>query len=388
MHIKPMLLKLLNTVIHKKRLDSMAVMVEGLIKTKNMSITGLGRGLKQQIKERSAIRVVDRFIGNSYYQENADIFYKKIIGFVVGKKETPELLIDWSKVPHSEAHVLRAALVASGRSITLYEEIHPAEKLGNRHVQERFLKKLKGLLPEHCKPIIITDAGFTIPWFKTVLELGWDYIGRVRQLKQTQYSKDGKDFIACERLEKQTTRTPTSLGEIVLSKKNPFVTWCYGVKQKIKGRKKRNKHGGIATDKDSKNYARSQREGWVLVSSIKANSYFASKRIIKSYSKRMTIEEGFRDWKSSQYGFSMENNKTIKAERLVVWMVLAALASLLAWITGYYAEKAGKHAEFQANTIKHRRVLSFFYLGCQVIRKNMKIVLPFSNTCFFEEVAT
>ena len=36
------------------------------------------------------------------------------------------------------------------------------------------------MLPDDCKPIIVTDAGFRIPWFKQVLSLEWDYVGRVR----------------------------------------------------------------------------------------------------------------------------------------------------------------------------------------------------------------
>jgi hypothetical protein len=49
------------------------------------------------------------------------------------------------------------------------------------------------------------------------------------------------------------------------------------------------------------------------------------------------------------------------------------LPSLIAWIVGYAAEKKKLHYDFQANTYRHRRVLSFFYLGCQIIRKNIDV---------------
>jgi len=42
------------------------------------------------------------------------------------------------------------------------------------------MTKLKMMLPKSCKPIIVTDAGFRIPWFQLVESLGWDFIGRVR----------------------------------------------------------------------------------------------------------------------------------------------------------------------------------------------------------------
>jgi len=121
------------------------------------------------------------------------------------------------------------------------------------------------------------------------------------------------------------------------------------------------------------NYSNSYREPWLLVSSW--NSYSASQRVIKIYKTRMTIEGSFRDTKSVEFGLSMNENITIKAARYTVWLLLAALASLIAWIVGYAAEKQELHFDFQANTYRHRRVLSFFYLGCQIIRKNIEIII-------------
>ena len=45
--------------------------------------------------------------------------------------------------------LFRAALPAGGRSVTLYEEIHPVKKLGKRRIQQRFLSSLQALLPAH-----------------------------------------------------------------------------------------------------------------------------------------------------------------------------------------------------------------------------------------------
>ena len=83
----------------------------------------------------------------------------------------------------------------------------------------------------------------------------------------------------------------------------------------------------------------------------------------------MTIEGSFRDAKSTEFGFSLNENKTIKACRYTVWLIISTLAYIVAWVVGLTAKKAGLHYDFQANTYRHRRVLSFFYLGCQIIRK-------------------
>jgi hypothetical protein len=45
------------------------------------------------------------------------------------------------------------------------------------------------------------------------------------------------------------------------------------------------------------------------------------------------------------------------------------LASTIAYFIGAVAEKIGIHRQFQANSTRHRRVLSRFFLGCEVLKK-------------------
>ena len=53
--------------------------------------------------------------------------------------------------------------------------------------------------------------------------------------------------------------------------------------------------------------------------------------------------------------------------------MISTLAYLIAWIIGFSAEELGLHYDCQANTYRHRRVLSFFYLGCQIVRKQIEV---------------
>ena len=137
------------------------------------------------------------------------------------------------------------------------------------------------------------------------------------------------------------------------------------------GRHKLTKAGKKDCHKDSLNYARGYREPWILVSSL--NGFSAVKRVVKIYKFRMTIEGSFRDQKSTQFGFSMNENVTLIAERYTTWLLIASLASFVAWVIGYAAEQKKLHYNFQANTYRHRRVLSFFYLGCQIVRKKIDV---------------
>ena len=86
----------------------------------------------------------------------------------------PLILIDWSPLTADQNHqLIRAALPTGGRSITLYEEIHPLKNLGNPRVQQRFLGRLQELLPPSVTPIIVADSGFRTPFFREVESLGW-----------------------------------------------------------------------------------------------------------------------------------------------------------------------------------------------------------------------
>jgi len=377
MHVARILTQLLSNAIHKTRIQSIIPIITAIITTKQLRLTQLGRSLNTPGKERSAIRRVDRLLANTYYQEKSIDIYKAITQIVVRNQGRPIILVDWTSLPNSqnttkdgEHCALRASLISEGRSITLYEEAHSKKKEGNDTVHQEFLKKLKSVLPSGCRPYIVTDAGFKNPWFNAVLVLGWDYIGRVRG--KVNYDS-GNGFESIKNLHEKASDTPKYIGSIILAKDNQLETNCYIYKHKLKSRTKLTKTGKRDQSNVSKKAAAGYREPWVLVSSL--GGFSAVSRVIKIYKFRMTIEGSFRDAKSTEFGFSLNENKTIKAARYAVWLVLSTLAYLIAWIVGFAAEKAKLHYDFQANTYRHRRVLSFFYLGCQIIRKKLELLV-------------
>ncbi len=103
---------------------------------------------------------------------------------LIASKRRPWIIVDWSPVPNSTHQLLRAALVCEGRALSVYEKVYTGNLLGNRKEQELFLTLFKKVLPKKSCPIIVTDAGFHAPWFKVVRELGWDFVGRVREARQ------------------------------------------------------------------------------------------------------------------------------------------------------------------------------------------------------------
>lgn len=84
------------------------------------------------------------------------------------------VVVDWSDATQDQRwHLLRASAVVEGRSITLYEEIHPQARYGHPSVHRAFMQKRALIVPAGCKPIVMTDAGFHAPWFKLVVAHGW-----------------------------------------------------------------------------------------------------------------------------------------------------------------------------------------------------------------------
>lgn len=381
MHVANIITQFLSNVIHKTRIRSLTPVITAIITSKQLRLTQLGRSLSTG-KERSGIRRVDRLLGNIYYQQESRDIYQAIIQRVVANQGRPVILVDWTGLPNSyltaeggEHCALRASLIAQGRSITLYEEVHSKKKEGNNEVHQLFLKTLKSLFPPECSPYVVTDAGFKNPWFKAVLAMGWDYVGRVRG--SVNYD-NGSDWQSIKSLfSTVVSSSPKFLGNISLAKNNPLKTHLYTYKHKLKGRTKLTKTGKKYTHKDDLAYSRGYREPWLLISSL--SGFTAAKRVVKMYQWRMTIEGSFRDAKSTAFGFSLNENKTIKEARYTVWLMLSSLASLVAWIIGYAAEAKNLHYDFQANTYRHRRVLSFFYLGCQIVRKKIDIPIDINE---------
>lgn len=230
MQVTKILHQLLDATIHKTRIKSLLPIIQALIVSKQLRLTQLGRSFDTSGKERSGIRRVNRLLANRYYQEKAIDIYKAITQTVLGNQGRPIILVDWTGLPNSqnttengEYCVLRASLISEGRSITLYEEAHSKKKENNDEVHQIFLKKLKSILPKGCRPYVVTDAGFKNPWFRAVLALGWDYIGRVRG--KVTYDI-GNGFEPIKNLHKIASDIPKSLGSLLLAKKNSLKTNC------------------------------------------------------------------------------------------------------------------------------------------------------------------
>ncbi|WP_155730438.1 transposase [Pseudoalteromonas luteoviolacea] len=80
---------------------------------------------------------------------------------------------------------------------------------------------LKLLLPSYCRPVIVMDTGFKVPWLKAVKSNSWYYISRVRGT--THLKREHSDgFISCQSRFKNNRRNSHYLGASELAKRYQY----------------------------------------------------------------------------------------------------------------------------------------------------------------------
>jgi len=354
--------------MHKTRRTALEENVLAALKGQRLTVTDLGRSIKSNTSHKHGIKRADRLLSNAHLHHESTGIYQALIQQIIGTQKRPIVLVDWSDMDEYKQHFLvRAAFVVEGRSMTLYEEVHTIKSKEKLTTHKQFLLQLKSMLPDDCKPILVTDAGFRTTWFKLVESMNWDWVGRVRNRHDMRWTRGGPWFDA-KRCYKKATSQPAYLGEGTLTRRHEFRCQFVAYRGKLQGRKHKNRLGDVAKNSKSRKHATGQREPWLLATSLKANSTLA-KKVVQIYRLRMQIEEGFRDVKSHRFGLSMTYHHTTSVERLKILLLIAALALMVLWILGTAVTLLEKHYQFQANTVRHKKVLSIIFIGLQMMNQ-------------------
>jgi len=234
MRTKELCHKLLsNTSIHKKRVKVISEVIETILIAKEISVTKVGRKMKNKCQTRSNIRKVDRLYSNKHLLQETNIINREIAKFLI-KTDQPLVAIDGSKIPNSRWYILSASLVVEGRSTTLCEVIFERRYYGSPKLYKKLLLELKSIFPDNTAPILITDAEFKRPWFEMVDTFGWDYIVRVRGNKFI--SVKDEDFQSMYDFFDQATHKPKSFGYGFLNIQQEYLGYFYLYKEKPKRR--------------------------------------------------------------------------------------------------------------------------------------------------------
>lgn len=355
--------------IHKTRLDVALEVAQALQESRNLSLSAMGRCLSGNSDIKYKIKKVDRLEGNKHLHRELNELYRGLSEFVfsyLSHEVSVPILVDLCFVKDERAiQMLSAEVAAKGRSIPVYREVFNEGELAGRAAS--FLDHLQSCLPKGRKIIVILDAGFYESWFTAIESLDWYWVCRTRQGKAFNLLEK-EEWISVKDFIPTVGAKTKDYGKILLTKEHKHSCRLITTRHAPKGRKVNVTRGKTTAKLASGSYRNAAKEPWILATNLPTEHKAAD--IVKFYSKRMQIEESFRDVKSPQFGLGGRYIRTTCIHRWGVKMLLAAIVQITYWVIGIIGHSQGMQKIFQSNTVKHRKVFSYFTLGQLIIEHN------------------
>jgi hypothetical protein len=342
MHAKAIIQDLLKKkcpTIHAKRRDCVASLVEAG-RIGGLGLLKMSRVLGHKTALRHRIKCCDRLLSNPHLGKERSQIYRALNESVLTGQGRIAIIVDWSDLlTDGSAHVLRASAIVKGRAFIVYEEVHTGKNYGALKVHRKFLSILRTVLPADCQPILVTDAGFRATWFKLATELGYEWVGRIRNRDQV-CAQGSAQWQGCKTLYPCATGRAQSLGSFMYVKSNPTPCRLVVFKKASKGRHGRTAFGKRARSAQNAKNRAAQVEPWLIAVSP-GLAALSGKMIVALYAGRMQIEQTFRDVKNGQWGLGLTHSQTRKHKRLAILFLLGALITYALWLIGLAAARRG-----------------------------------------------
>lgn len=352
--------------IHENRINAVLDASSALRDSQNLSLSQIGRSVKGASDVKHKIKKVDRLEGNKHLHEELDILYKALSSYVftyLSQDISLPIVIDVCFMKDDRAiQMLSAEVATKGRTLPLYWKVFEEGEL-KKQTQD-FLKELFHCIPSDRKVIVIMDAGFHCEWFETIETFGWFWVCRVRQGKSLKFS-ESEDWLTIKDFIPQVKEKTTNYEQVLLTRRHEYFCRLVTTKREPKGRKVKDSRGNTHGKIGSGRYKSGMKEPWILATNLP--SEYKSTEIVNLYAKRMQIEESFRDLKSHQFGLCARYIRTKCVHRWGVKMLLAAIVQITYWVIGVIGHSQGLQRRYQANTVRDRKVFSYFTLGKLII---------------------
>jgi len=351
--------------LHAKRAAACQRAVIAVLLGASLSLSAIALGVRSATAYRHRIKSVDRLLGNTGLHATRGSVYAGLAArWLTGMRQVL-LVIDWSDLtPDQSWQWLRAGVAVEGRSVTLYEEVHPQRRLANPKVHQQFLARVAELLPAGCQPIVMTDAGFHAPWFKAVAARGWAFIGRIRGRELVQ--RDAGLWMRGTALYEQATERPRDLGLHTFVRSNPIQVRLVLVKLPARGRHRLNIYGQPRAGRTSGNCARAARDPWLLAVSGRLD-HLTANTIVRLYAQRMRIEQSFRDTKNLRLGQGLNITRSRTRERLQMLLLIGHLAAFVQRLIGEEAQAHQLQLNFMATCRTTRAEISVLTLARRIL---------------------
>jgi hypothetical protein len=330
-----------------------------------LSLSGIALGVRAATGYRYRVKSVDRLLGNgALHAARAELYAGLAARWLSGVRQLL-LVIDWSDVtPDQRWHWLRASVAVEGRSVTLYEEVHPQRRLGNPRVHRQFLARVAELLPPGCEPIVMTDAGFHSTWFRAVTAQGWAFIGRIRGRDMVR--RGAGAWIRGTALYEQADEQARDLGLHSYVRRNPIAVRLVLVRLPARGRHRLNIYGRRRASRTSRKCARAACDPWLLAASRQLD-HLTAHAIVRLYAQRMRIEQSFRDTKNLRFGQGLQITRSRTRERLQMLLLIGHLAAFVQRLIGEAAKARQLQLNFMATHRTTRPEISTLTLARRIL---------------------
>ena len=325
--------------VHAKRRNCLAKVVDACIHS-GLTLLKMSQALASHSALKHRIKCCDRLLSNPHLYNEKETIYSAMAGAVLNNVCLTGIVIDWSDLLRDgSAHLLRAAVIVKGRAFTLYEQVFSNQDYAKPAVHRQFLLTLRQILPEACRPVLITDAGFRASWFKLANELQFEWVGRIRNRDMVRI-ESSDTWNGCKTWYPEAKGSPRSLGQFEYARSNPIACRLVIYKKPHKNRHNKTAFGKNARNHSSLKSRAAQIEPWLLACSPSLASVSAT-RIVDLYAGRMQIEQTFRDVKNPQWGMGLSDSQTTRLGRLAILLLIGALASYALWLIGLAAQHTG-----------------------------------------------
>lgn len=212
--------------VHEQRRRALFRAVEALIGGGALWLSALGRSLDGATAHKHKIKAIDRVLGNRVLHSQRQQIYAALAARLLRGRLQAIVLVDGTEIRPGVC-ALTASLAMEGRSIPLYGLVRSKRSISKQSSMRAFLRGLEQVLPAHVRPVLVTDAGFESPWFDQVVELGWDYVGRVRH--QTKFEIDEHLWVGVDTLHRCADRRARDLGHLRFPREETACTAVSGV---------------------------------------------------------------------------------------------------------------------------------------------------------------
>jgi hypothetical protein len=329
-------------VTNRKQLANWLWIVVGILQGKSPALSQIANFLPMNTQAESRVTLIRRWLMNWHVDVWA--FYEPILKHVLQGWLAVKayVILDGVMIFGDRWQIFRVSLQHGGRAIPLAWLVLPGKGLTTVKCLKKMLTRVKRLLQTQVNEVIfLADRGFRdCDWAQLCLKLGWNYVIRVACNTYITLP-DGRTaridaFVPPYRNRYFQNVWLTQENKLLT---NLSVTWT--------------------TDK------KGQPEMVAVISNQQA-----CRTRLREFGYRMSIEQSFRDDKSS--GFNMEHIQLQHADRIERLLLAMAIATLWCHELGEHVLQQGEEARRQIDPGPTRE-LSLFQLGLRWLKRALAI---------------